>query len=88
MDLREHFLRIRVPFFSTLGVFWLFLMCSRMAYIGGSVFEPPLAAWLAFMLLAIFGAVLKREAWHATIALAWLGLAIGHLLFAARSVAA
>jgi hypothetical protein len=88
VDLREHFLRIRVPFFATLGVFWLFLIGSRMAYIGGSFFEPPVAAWLAFVLLAVFGAYLKREAWHATIALAWLGLAIGHLLFVVKSVAA
>jgi hypothetical protein len=88
MDLREHFLRIRVPFFSTLGFFWLLLIGSRMAYIGGSFFEPPVAAWLAFILLAMFGALLKGEAWHATIALAWLVLAFGHLLFVARSVAA
>jgi hypothetical protein len=88
VDLREHFLRIRVPFFSILGFFWLFLIASRMAYIGGSLFEPPVAAWLAFILLCILGAVLKRDAWHALIALAWLGLAMGHLLFVARSVAA
>jgi hypothetical protein len=40
------------------------------------------------MVLCILGMIVKREAWHAAIALAWLALAVRHLLFVSRSVAA
>jgi hypothetical protein len=79
VDLRSHYSRIRLPFFLTLSIFWLFPILGRFLFVSGNLLEPMMIGRIAFFVLSLSGAAVKSSAWHATLAILWACFLVGSL---------
>ncbi len=81
LDLRAHFLQIRVPFFATLSLCWLFPVMGLIVLEGGSFFEPLDLARGLLLFMALSGLLIKNLKWHAI-----LGPLCGFPIFASLAL--
>ena len=64
LDLRAHYLQIRVPFFATLSLCLLFPVLGSIVLEGGSFFEPLVLARGLLLGLVLSGWLIKNMTWH------------------------
>lgn len=69
LDLRTHYLKIRVAFFSTLSLFWLFPVLGSIVLEGRGFFEPLFLARAFLLGLSLSGMLIKNLTWHGFLAL-------------------
>jgi hypothetical protein len=87
VDLRAHYLRIRIPLFATLTVFWMFPFLGRLLFAGGSLFEPVSVARGVMFGLSLSGLAIKQLRWHALLAVLSGVLLVGSLAFLRSTLA-
>ena len=77
LDLRTHFLQIRVPFFLTLSLCWLFPVLGSIVFEGRELYDPLVLARTILLGLSLSGMLIKNLTWHG-----FLGLFCGIPIFA------
>lgn len=75
VDLRAHYLRIKIPLFATLSAFWLFPLVGGLAFMGRGLFDASSVARSVMFGLSLSGLLVERLWWHA-----FLGILSGVLI--------
>ena len=78
LDLRAHFMWIRIPFFVTVALLWTYAIVWRTVAFGEPLLLPRRALQAVLAMLAISGALAESKRWQAGVVtasmIAWLAL--------------
>jgi len=78
VDLREHFTSIRVPFFVSVALLWIYAMVWRTAAFGEPLLVPRRGLQAALAILAVVRALTENKRWQGGVVtasiIAWLAL--------------
>ena len=76
LDLEKHFFAIRVPFFSTMALLWVFPLAGLAIFRTFDVLSADVLCRSAWHTLSIAGVLVRKPAAHRIIMVAWVGVLI------------